>query len=217
MAAPKPPTDFQVDAIGPTTILLGWVAPGDETGYEIQRREPINQDWEAPINIDASQQSYEDAVKDGTIYEYRIRATNADGASEWVYSDATSTPLAPPGSLSATVQPGSSVLLAWEDNSQAETGYEVWRSDSGRTFNRIATLPRDTTSYTDQLQSPGSYAYTVRAYQENPDATKYSECSNEALVVIETTTTTTTATPSTPTTTTTTTTATPSTTTTATP
>ncbi len=52
-----------------------------------------------------------------------------------------------------------SVSLTWADNSAHETGFVVQRSADGGTWVTIATLPADTTAYTDASVSTGTTYY----------------------------------------------------------
>ncbi|MBT9394000.1 proprotein convertase P-domain-containing protein [Hymenobacter sp. NST-14] len=74
----------------------------------------------------------------------------------------------PPVSLTAlapATKPATAALdLLWVDKADNETGFEVERSSGGSTaFARIATLPANTTFYTDNVTANGQYCYRVRA------------------------------------------------------
>ncbi len=74
-----------------------------------------------------------------------------------------SAPAAPTG-LTLTPQASYEVDLAWTDNSNIETGYEVQRMDPGGSFATIALLPPNSTSYIDtELFAGVDYSYRVRA------------------------------------------------------
>ena len=59
-----------------------------------------------------------------------------------------------------------SVNLLWDDNSNNETGFELWRKDGGGgTYRKIKTLPPNTISTDDaSLSAFVDYFYKVRAY-----------------------------------------------------
>ncbi|RSK35995.1 reprolysin-like metallopeptidase [Hymenobacter metallilatus] len=74
---------------------------------------------------------------------------------------------AAPSSLT-TLAPTVTAALAtidmiWLDNSGNETGFEIERARSGGSFAKIATVPANTTFYTDQVTANGPYCYRVRA------------------------------------------------------
>ena len=72
-------------------------------------------------------------------------------------------PTAPTG-LTVTPASGTELDLAWTDNANSETGYEVWRAASGGAAARIAQLAVNTVSYLDTGLSQGTnYSYFVRA------------------------------------------------------
>jgi len=70
-----------------------------------------------------------------------------------------------------------SVQLNWQDNSTAETKFEIWRSTNGSTFTWRAQVNANITSFTDSgLTSGQTYYYRVRAI----NATSSSAYSNIA-------------------------------------
>jgi predicted phage tail protein len=79
----------------------------------------------------------------------------------------TTPPPAPPAAptdLAATGQPGPQVSLTWADNSLDETGFVIERATDGVTFSLLASVPADTTTYTDlAVQAGGTYDYRVAA------------------------------------------------------
>lgn len=82
---------------------------------------------------------------------------------------ATTNPLPPvpsaPTNLNAQAVSTSSILIDWDDNSNNETAFEVWRSVNTNTnYRLIATLPANTDNYTDQgLFANVTYFYKVLA------------------------------------------------------
>ncbi|MDX1963636.1 MAG: fibronectin type III domain-containing protein [Pirellulales bacterium] len=80
-------------------------------------------------------------------------------------SSMSGTPV-PASGLSATPTAANKIQLTWSDNAANETGYRVERSTAGPggPFTTIATLPANTTSFTNsQLQSYINYTYRVVA------------------------------------------------------
>lgn len=77
-----------------------------------------------------------------------------------------------PSALTATALPFLEIDLAWTDNSDDELNFELQRSTiSSRLFNTIATLPADTTTYTDTPPLENTtYHYRVRASNTNGDS-----------------------------------------------
>ncbi|MFZ4707468.1 MAG: fibronectin type III domain-containing protein, partial [Bacteroidales bacterium] len=75
-----------------------------------------------------------------------------------------STPAAP-SNLVATPAGTTSINLTWADNSTNETGFVLMQSStSGGIFNKLITIPANTTSYTDVgLGSSATYYYKIQA------------------------------------------------------
>ncbi|MBS1659465.1 MAG: fibronectin type III domain-containing protein [Bacteroidetes bacterium] len=83
-----------------------------------------------------------------------------------------------PADLRVVTKSRTTARIQWQDRSDNETGFEVWRaSDSTGSYSQIKTLPANATSYTDNGLSPNStYYYIVRAV----NATTQSNYSNIA-------------------------------------
>ncbi len=76
------------------------------------------------------------------------------------------TPPAAPTSLTATAPTWAQVDLQWTDNSTDEANFEIERSTTGAggPFTLLATVPANTTTYSDPAVDPGiEYCYQVRA------------------------------------------------------
>ncbi len=73
-----------------------------------------------------------------------------------------------PSSLTASAQGPTSINLNWQDKSNIEYGFRLYRANSaGGDFAEIATLTSNVTGYTDNSLLPGTtYYYKVLAYNE---------------------------------------------------
>ncbi len=79
----------------------------------------------------------------------------------------TSAPSAPsaPSALRATAVADSQIDLSWIDTVTNESGFQIERSSNGATFYPVATLPANTTSFSDSpLFATTTYWYRVRAF-----------------------------------------------------
>ena len=73
---------------------------------------------------------------------------------------------AAPTDVTCTRQSATEVLITWTDNSNNETGFYVERTDNGVDWVRLATLPANTTSFTDDTGVEGR-AYYCRVVSYN--------------------------------------------------
>jgi alpha-tubulin suppressor-like RCC1 family protein len=88
-----------------------------------------------------------------------------------------------PSGLTVTVVSSSQINLSWQDNSNNEDGFEIWRSTDGINYTLRFTLNADTISYSDTGFSwATTYYYRVRALNSIGDR---SEWSNEVSVVLQ--------------------------------
>ena len=86
---------------------------------------------------------------------------NPDGFQLAVFED---TSPAVPSSLNATVISQSQIDLTWQDNSDNETGFEIYRAVKPPWYRQIITVGTDVTSYLDTSLSPSTtYSYVVIA------------------------------------------------------
>lgn len=78
---------------------------------------------------------------------------------------------APPDGLTATTVSMSQINLAWNDASNAETGFKIERGPDGVNWTQIATAPTNATSYADAGLAPNTtYYYRIRAFNEAGDS-----------------------------------------------
>jgi hypothetical protein len=98
--------------------------------------------------------------------------------AKFTQSGTIPSPPAAPSNLVATPAGTSSINLTWADNSTNETGFVLMQSStSGGIFNKLITIPANTTSYTDVgLGSSATYYYKIQA----TNARGNSAWSNEA-------------------------------------
>ena len=170
-----------------TRLTLTWKDNSiAETGYQVQRRSGtgtwanIGAVLPSPLdvaNTTGSSKSFTDTTFrwNSTLFSYRVVALNTVGygaefPSMTVSSTSDAIPaVRAPGNLTATVQSGTQVGLAWTDTALNENGFTVQRStDGGTTFTTIATLPARNNvggvTYADTTVTLGTtYTYRVAA------------------------------------------------------
>ena len=166
-AIPPAPLEFSGTRSG--GVLLSWRdLSNDETGYVIERSSD-GSNWVGLVSLNANTVNFLDASAPAADLHYRIKATNTLGSSAWATTLVTlPVPPGAPASLAANALSESSIQLAWQDQSQNETGFVVQHSTTGGagSFVTLTTLPENTQSYTHTGLSAGSTHY-YRLYSYN--------------------------------------------------
>ncbi|MFV9506682.1 MAG: C1 family peptidase [Oscillochloridaceae bacterium umkhey_bin13] len=173
VVAPSAPTELRITASTSSTLSLAWNDTStNETGFLLERSIDGMLSWQQIASLAANQTSFEDTqLRCGRTYHYRVRAFNAAGSSAYSNTSGATTascpvptaPLVPTNfHVSATGQ--FSLTLAWHDNANNEDGYRIYRWN-GLSWPLHATLPANSTSYTDQSLLCGEgYSYLVAAF-----------------------------------------------------
>ena len=117
--------------ISPTQIDLAWQDnSANETGFRIERKTGPTGTWANVSTLGPNKTAYQNkGLKPGTTY-YRLRSYNTDGKSGYS-NEAFATTLtvgpAAPTNLTAAAASSTAVNLAWQDNSNNETGFRIER------------------------------------------------------------------------------------------
>jgi FtsP/CotA-like multicopper oxidase with cupredoxin domain len=106
-----------------------------------------------------------------TSYYWRANATNTWGiTSAWsaprIFKTALGPPPVAPSNLTATPVSSTRIDLAWQDNSNNETGFKIERKTGAGAFVQIALVGANVTTYSNiaGLVANTNYVYRVRAY-----------------------------------------------------
>jgi titin len=163
VTTPVAPT-LTATPIADTQVSLAWTNVVGETNYVLQRSDDGGSTWSTIVSPTANVGSYVNTgLTADTTYSYRVIAHNATGDSAASNVITPRTLMPAPAGLTGSSSSTSQVNLTWTD-STGETGYRVDRSVDGRTWYVLATLPANTTSYTNTgLVAGYAYAYRVRA------------------------------------------------------
>jgi hypothetical protein len=167
--APAAPTNLVATAASGTQINLSWTDnSNNESGFVVQRANaptgPFVQIGVTGMGI----ATYMDtALNPNTTYYYEVYATNTAGNSAITNVAYALTPVPPitPSNAQAVAITTTSISMTWTDNANNETAYNIFRKmTTASSFAQIATLPPNTTSYTDTNLTPGtSYDYHIQA------------------------------------------------------
>ena len=183
------PGALSANAIHFSQINLTWVDNTSlEAAFEIERQ--VGNGPFAPVaSVGANVTSYPvTGLLPETSYGYRVRAVRGTVVS--AYSNvATATtpakPLVPPSGLTGGAVSSVEVRLAWRDETDNETGFEIQRKVSGGVYASLGTAGTaaglgTTVKFTDTngLEANQTYLYRVRAV----GALGFSGYSNEVTV-----------------------------------
>lgn len=99
------------------------------------------------------------------------------GNFNWYKFTLTQADNAPPSNLAASAM-YSTIRLAWQDNSPAETGFAIERKIGTGAFSAYASVAANVTTFTDTQVAPGlTYTYRVRATAAGGDSGNSNESS----------------------------------------
>ena len=159
--APTAPVNLEGITLSATELRLQWEPASDNVGvdgYNVYNNGNLvttTSGTEAVVTIP------------GGEYSYTVTAVDAQGNESRPAGPVVPSQNIPsvPTELTATTQSDSEILLAWQDASDNEQGFEVFRSLSGSAdFVKIATTLVNATSFLDEnLETNTQYFYQVRA------------------------------------------------------
>ncbi len=181
------------EAVSAGRIMLHW--SGTSAGSEVAiERKMANGSFSVLATVSASTNEWYDTTGliPGASYTYRIKVKNSMNESvysreltvENVYLDA-------PSNLEVSADSSEGLVLKWRDNSDGETGFEIWRRvyDNGTygSFVLYDKVGPNKTSYIDKTAHPGvQYYYRVRAYMgEGEQYSAYTVSQSSGLGIIE--------------------------------
>jgi hypothetical protein len=165
---PPAPSGLTASVGSSTQTNLAWTDNSvGEYGFKIERRTG-SEAFMLLTALGPNSVRYTDSgLTPSTAYFYRVRAFNAVGASAPSNETSATTLARPPAAptvLTATPVSSTRILLAWTDNSDNETAFEVDRKNGSGAFATVAVVSANTTSLADSGLSPGTaYTYRVRA------------------------------------------------------
>ena len=167
---PTAPTNLTAAPASGTQINLAWMDNStNEDGFKIERKIGAGGTYAQLGVVGTNQTMYFDtSLNPNTTYFYRIRATNTAGDSAYSNEVSATTPVQPltPTNAHAVTIDSTQISMAWTDNATNEDAYKILRKiTTASNFAVVATLPPNTTTYTDSGLSPGTtYDYHIQAF-----------------------------------------------------
>jgi len=171
---PVAPSYLEAQAVGSSQIYLSWTDNSNsESGFTVERLDSGTNTWNAIATLQPNVTNFSDtSLAVSTAYSYRVKAT-ASPADSAYSNTASATTLAAsfngtlsisPASLSATAVSTTEIDLKWIDDSINEDNYVIERLNSTGSWNAIANLAAESTSFSNTGLTPAtSYSYRVRA------------------------------------------------------
>ena len=168
-SVPTAPSNLNATASGLNIVLTWTDNSNNETGFKLERSIHNTKVWTEIATLAANATSHGDTgLEAGTSYDYRVRAYNSGGNSDYTLT-ATATTLAIPSKpylLSVNVSSSTELTLSWTDGSTNESSFKIERSLNGvSSWTQIATVSANVITYSDTgLASQTKYYYRARAY-----------------------------------------------------
>jgi hypothetical protein len=138
----------------------------NETGFQIYRSANGGA-YNLRGTVGANVVTYTDTVSVGNTYAYQVRAYNVAGNSAFAGPASVTIvgiPAAPTGLTATQVPQTFMVSLAWTDNANNETGFQIYRSANGGAYTLRGTVGANVVTFTDAVSGGNTYAYQVRSY-----------------------------------------------------
>ncbi len=159
-----------IDALNNNYLELKWKDESKDEDYFIIERSLDNKTFSQIGKITYNITNFIDLnIEQNVIYYYRIKAgSNTQGESQYTSTvfgiiNAAKMPTAPYGLIAKAN--GSKINLTWYDDSINEENFVIEKSiDNGISFTLVATLGKNTQTYTDENNVGGkTYQYRVKA------------------------------------------------------
>ena len=175
------PSNLRATSVTGTEVNLAWNDnSNNETGFRIERSSD-GTNFTTVGTVAANQTTFTDLPAQGGQYTYRIRSFNAQSTSVPSNSILISfrVPLAPTNARITGVTIDSATL-AWNDNSNNETGFRIERSVDGTNWTVVTTTAANVTTFTNSGLTANTYRYRVLAV----NAEGNSQASNVAVAAV---------------------------------
>jgi hypothetical protein len=173
--APPAPGHLSTTTIQQSIVGLNWADNSiNEEGFILERSPMGLSNWSVIAWLGKNSLSYYDnTVAAGWGYDYRIKAWNNNGDSDYIYLYNIITPLYAPEDLSVFAFSQSHIRLSWVDLNANEDGSLVFRRPhTGGDWMLIKTLNADIVQLVDNTPVCGkAYDYQVQAFNDLTSST----------------------------------------------
>lgn len=175
MVVPTAASGLSATTLSGSSIGLSWTDNADnERGFSIERcagAACLDFSPVATVGPNITTFNNNTGLSLNTTYRYRVRSFNNIGPAVGYTNIATANTNVPLAATATATQAlsGTSVRLTWTDNAITETGYRVFRCETGcgdpLNFTQVAEIAPNSVTYDDTGLTYGtSYTYVVRAF-----------------------------------------------------
>lgn len=177
-AAPLPPSNLVVVAVGNNAVDLSWLDNSDNEIRFVISRADGGGPFQVIARVDRNLTFFEDRnsnLRPEIEYCYQVRSENGAGASAPVEACITIPPRpnTPTNVAVSQVTPNSIVQVLWQDNASNEDGYRIYRTIDGGGEVRIGTVPDDRIRFNDfDIRTDGTYCYRVAAFNASGESVR---------------------------------------------
>ncbi len=164
---PNPPVNVKATPLSSTQVKITWENNSSTvTSFSIYRNNSL---LISGIKPDKTEYTDTDNLSIDHNYSYVVKTVNLGGENGILEANVTvPDSINPPGLLTATAINSTVIKLSWKDNSNNETGFEVFRDGT-----LIAKTKDNTTVYIDEGLTPNTpYFFEVRAVKPNINSDK---------------------------------------------
>ena len=167
---PSAPGGLSATVASANEVKLQWTDNASDEDNIIVQKSIDMESWIDVATLAVNASSFTDRGLSPDTYYYRVIARNASGESSpsntidvTIPGSASMAPPLAPSELSASVISTDAVELLWTDNASDEDNLIVQTSTDMETWDTIATLLVDASSFIDRELSPNTYYYRVIA------------------------------------------------------
>ncbi|MDB2283671.1 fibronectin type III domain-containing protein [Halorubrum ezzemoulense] len=206
---PSVPTNVDAAYVADDEIEFSFDGAGNTSSFDVEMRRDGGS-WVSPAGGPsspssdgtysygpASDQPYGAQVGADSKFEFRVRASNSVGTTNWAYSDVVYTTPIPPHNPSVSRPDANTIQFSWSNKSTIDHGVRVkYREDTGDGYGAWSYFANDTgwgssvefdVASNSKLSTDARYQFLLQSY--SPDIKKsedvYADYGNEGNVYFE--------------------------------